>query len=421
MSGKIAQVSLAQALKAIECTQLGSSQVYRRIRVVEKVRVGIIGVGGIATSAHIPAYQKLADAVEIVAVCDVDEKRVRRVAEQFNVPHTFTDYTEMVAMEELDAVSVCTPPRFHAPATIAALEAGKHVLCEKPLGMNFAEALTLFATAQRAGVRHMVGFTYRFVPALRYMKALIQQGVIGEPRHFRSLRLQDVPEEDLGWRQRRELAGRGELFESGCHRIDYAHYLVGEIAAVAGLARTFVPERRTGRSGTVPAEVEDWAAFVAEFKNGATGVFEVSRLAKGHRRGGQALDLAEVNGSEGTLIFDLRRPFHLQLGKPGGSLELLEVPREYYKLPGSPRGIRGRDAAVAYRFDQDFAFVRAVLSGEPCTPSFADGVRCQAVIQAVIQSAEERRWMAVPPLDGTAQPAPAEPSQHSPTGARTEA
>ncbi len=388
----------------------------------EPLGVAVIGAGMISQTVHLPVLSALA-AVRLLVVCDVDAMRAAAAAKRFGVPRAVTDYRQVLADPDIAAVVVATPHKWHYPITMAAIEAGKHVLCEKPLGMSFAEALALYTAAQRAGVRHMVGFTYRFVPALRYMRALIQQGVIGEPRHFRSLRLQDVPEEDLGWRQRRELAGRGELFESGCHRIDYAHYLVGEIAAVAGLARTFVPERRTGRGGTLPAEVEDWAAFVAEFKNGVTGVFEVSRLAKGHRRGGHALDLAEVNGSEGTLIFDLRRPFHLQLGKPGGSLELLEVPREYYKLPGSPRGISGRDAAVAYRFDQDFAFVRAVLSGEPCTPSFADGARCQAVIHAVIQSAEERRWVAVPPLDSidsTAQPAPAVPSQHSPTGATTE-
>jgi predicted dehydrogenase len=375
--------------------------------------VAVIGAGTISQTVHLPVLSSLS-RVRLLAICDVDVARATAAAKRFGVPRTTTDYREVLADPAVAAVVIATPHKWHYPITMAAIEAGKHVLCEKPLGMNFAEALRLYEAAQRAGICHMVGFTYRFVPALRYMKALIQQGVIGEPRHFRSLRLQDVPEEDLGWRQRRDLAGYGELFDTGCHRIDYAHYLVGEIAAVAGSMRTFVPERRGSRGVLVPSDVEDWAAIVAEFKSGATGVFEMTKLAKGHRRGGQALDLAEVNGSEGTLIFDLRRPFHLQLGKRGGSLELIEVPKEYYKLPGSPRAETGWDAAVAYRFDQDFAFVRAVLRGEPCTPSFADGARCQAVIQAVVMSAEQRRWVSVPPLDGTAALTSAAPGSGRP-------
>src|SRR5205823_3785565 len=146
--------------------------------------------------------------------------------------------------------------------------AGKHVLCEKQLGMNYAETVQMYEAAEHAGVRHMTAFTYRFVPAMRYLKHLLGQGTVGLPRHLRIARLMDLPETDLGWRQQRTLAGSGEVGDMGAHRIDFCHDLIGPIARVIGLTRTFVP-LRTGRSGTfVAADVEDFAVFIAEFAGG---------------------------------------------------------------------------------------------------------------------------------------------------------
>jgi predicted dehydrogenase len=210
-----------------------------------------------------------------------------------------------------------------------------------------------------------------------------------------------MPEDDLGWRQQRSMAGHGELLDMGSHRIDYAHYLVGEISAVSGTTRTFLRERRGRQGQPAISDVDDWAAFLAEFACGATGVFETSKLAKGRLRGGQAIDQVEINGTEGTLVFDLRRPHHLQLGKPRGSLSVVEVPKEWRRLHGSPWHPRSVDAEATYRFDQDFAFIQAALMGEAVTPSLAEAVRCHAVVEAVAESARRRAWVNVPAFDRT--------------------
>jgi predicted dehydrogenase len=282
MRSKIAQVSLAQALKAIECARLSSSQVYRRIRVVEKVRVGIIGVGGIATSAHIPAYQKLADAVEIVAVCDVDEKRVKQVAEQFNVPHTFTDYTEMVAMEELDAVSVCTPPRFHAPATIAALEAGKHVLCEKPMAMNATEAKQMVEAARRSGKILTIGFQSRHAPQAKSLKTFIDAGELGQIYFARALALRRRGIPSWGVFTSKEFNGGGALIDIGVHVLDLTLWLMGHPRPTRVLGSTYdYLGKRPGYNMWGPwnyktFDVDDAAFALVKFENGATLILETS-------------------------------------------------------------------------------------------------------------------------------------------------
>ncbi len=366
-----------------------------------RVGVGIIGVGGISGYVHLPGLKLLPEA-EIVALCDSDEDLLRERARAYGVAHTFADYHGLLALPAVDAVVVATPTVLHAPIALAAVAAGKHVLVEKQLAMNYAEARGMYEAAERAGVRHMTAFTYRFVPAMRYLKHLVGQGVVGLPRHLRIARFQDWPEEDLGWRQKKALAGSGEVGDMGAHRIDFCHDLVGPIARVVGLTRTYVPERAARDGGApVPTDVEDFAAFIAEFApgvgvdQGAVAVFDLSKVTKGRQFGGQALDELELYGTEGTLIYHLHRPHEVQIGRPDGVLETVPAPREFLTVPSTPRDPSQGDPTTAFRYDEDAEFIQAIVEGRPCSPSFYDGMRCQAVVDAVLRSASEGRWIDV--------------------------
>jgi predicted dehydrogenase len=375
-----------------------------------RLHVGVIGVGGISAYKHLPGLRVCPQA-QIVALCDSDPTILQQRADEYGVSQTFTAYQDLLALASVDAVVIATPTVLHVPIALAAIAAGKHLLVEKQLAMDYAEAQRLYATAEQAGVRHMTAFTYRFVPAMRYLKHLLGQGLIGLPRHVRVARFQDWPDTEIGWRQVRALAGSGEVGDMGAHRIDFCHDLIGPIARVMGVTRTFVPVRQ-GRDGAPPrpTDVEDFAAFIAEFapgvgvEQGTVAAFDLSKVTKGRQFGGQALDEFEVYGTEGTLIYHLHQPYQVQVGKPDGVLELVDVPREFLTYPGSPRDPFDGDPTTIFRYDEDFAFVQAVVENRPCRPSFYDGMRCQAVVDAVLQSAAERRWVDVADVPTPAGP-----------------
>lgn len=366
-----------------------------------KVGVGVIGVGGISSHVHLPGL-RLSPHAEIVALCDSDSDRLQQQAREYGVAHTYSAYEDLLQDSAVDAVVIATPTLLHAPIALAAIAAGKHVLVEKQLGMSYAETVQMYEAARSAGVRHMTAFTYRFVPAMRYLKHLVAQGTIGLPRHLRISRIQDFPETSLGWRQQRSLAGSGEVGDMGAHRIDFCHDVIGPIARVVSVTRTFAPQR-TGRDGKpVPADVEDFAVFLAEFadgvgvEQGTVASFDLSKIAKGREKGGKGLDEFEVYGTEGTVIYHLHRPHEVLIGRPDGALETQQVPREFLTYPGSPRDPFVGDPTTTFRYDQDIAFMQSIVDGRSDgIPTFYNGMRAQAVIDAVIQSAQEKRWVDV--------------------------
>ncbi len=365
-----------------------------------KVGVGVIGVGGISNYVHLPGL-RLCPQAEIVALCDSNADLLQQRAREYAVEHTFTDYHALLEHPAVDAVVVATPTIMHAPIALAAIAAGKHVLVEKQLAMNYAEAVRMYEAATRAGVQHMTAFTYRFVPAMRYLRHLLGMGTIGLPRHVRVARLQDFRETSLGWRQQKALAGSGEVGDMGAHRIDFCHDLIGPIARVVAVTRIFVP-RRSGPDGSLlPADTEDFAAFIAEFaegvgaEQGTVATFDLSKIDKGREKGGHGLDEFEVYGTEGTLIYHLHRPHEVLTGRPDGRLEATPVPHDFLVYPGSPRDPFTGDPATVFRYDQDFAFIQAIINGKGDIPTFYDGMRCQAVVDAILQSAQERRWVEV--------------------------
>src|SRR5207244_4466504 len=160
-----------------------------------------------------------------------------RAKAQTGISSLCTDYNELLKRDDVNAVVIATPNHLHAPITLAAVALGKHVLCEKPIAMNYPESVHMLKAAQKANVRHMTAFTYRFVPAMRYMAHLVHSGAVGQPYHFRANRLQDWDARPLGWRQVQRLAGSGELGDMLSHRIDYGHLLIGPISRVVGRTR----------------------------------------------------------------------------------------------------------------------------------------------------------------------------------------
>jgi predicted dehydrogenase len=352
------------------------------------INVALIGCGGIAMQNHLPGLALCPD-VKLVALCDADAAVLERARQQTGVTCTATAYEDIVRRDDVHAVIIATPNFTHAPIALDAIAHGKHVLCEKPLALTAADARTLAAAADRAGVRHMTAFTYRFVPAMRYLAHLVKRGDLGQPYHYRSCRLQDWGTRGLGWRQVRKLAGTGELGDMLSHRIDFAHLLVGPLRRLVASLKQWHPVR-----GGQPNDLDDWVALLAEFECGATGVLESSKLASGRNESWRSLDSVEINGSERSFVFITGEWNKLQTGKVGGpGLETLEVPREFWKWPGSPRDPAQGDPLVTFRYDQVWEFVDAIRNRRPCNPSLHDGARTQAVMDAAVKSAETRQWV----------------------------
>jgi predicted dehydrogenase len=350
--------------------------------------IAIIGTGGITLQNHMPGLALCPD-VKVTALCDTDAATLARSAESCPGASTFTDYREVMQRKDVDAVIIATPNFVHAPIALAAIAAGKHVLCEKPIALNFPEARDMYKAAEKAGVRHMTAFTYRFVPAMRYMRHLVKSGEVGTPWHFRSCRLQDWGTRSIGWRQVAKLAGSGELGDMLSHRLDYAHSMLGPATGVS--AHT---QRIHNVRGGQPNDLEDWVVVVADYSNGAVGVLESTKMATGRGEGAHSQDYVEINGSEGSIVFQLETPLQLQIAKKGESkLRTVAVPTEFLKAPGSPRDPSRGDPVFTFRYDQNFEFIDAIRNQRPCSPSFYDGAIAQGVMDAALLSARERRWV----------------------------
>jgi predicted dehydrogenase len=355
-----------------------------------EIGVAIIGAGQIALANHLPGLA-LSPQARLVALCDANPQVLEAAARQTGVDASFADYHEALAHPAVDAVIVATPNYLHAPIVLAAVAARKHVMCEKPLALEYASALEMYQAAESAGVKHMTAFTYRFVPAMRYMKYLVESGAVGRPYHFRTQRFQDWVARPMGWRQTKKLAGSGELADMLSHRIDYGHLLLGKFKRLVADLRNFIPER-----GGSPSDVDDWAGVLAEFATGTTGVLESTKLATGRGEGLRGVDLCEINGSERTLVYSTQSPNELRIGRKGATdIQSVAVPREFLAWPGSPRDPEQGDPLVSFRYDQDFEFIDAITGDRPCVPSFREGVMAQAVMEAILNSPQRRRWIDV--------------------------
>ena len=362
------------------------------------IRIAIIGAGAVADYHHVPGI-RIDPRAELVAACDPNETLLAQRQKDWGPIRVTTKFEEIAADPSIDAVIICTPNFTHLPITLACLNAGKHVMCEKPLGLNFAEAHEMYRTARDKGLRHMTAFTYRFAPSMRYLRHLITSGRLGSPRHFRSQRFLDWPETSWGWRQYKKLAGAGDLFDMTIHRIDYAQDLMGRMASICGSVAQFAPRTKNpDGSACAPSEVDDWSALICQFERGGTGVLEGSTLMKGYHYNGFGHDWAEVNGSEGTAVYQLKEPNTILVGQQGQSLQQVEVPAEFLAPKGSPRDPRQGVPSTVFRYDLVWEFVSAIVEGRDCVPGFDHGASAQAVADAVLESFEKRTWIDIPAL-----------------------
>lgn len=348
----------------------------------------IVGTGGITLQNHLPGLAMCGD-VRVTALCDANPVTLDVARRQTGAAIASTDYKEIVTRDDVHAVIIATPNFSHKDIAMTAIAHGKHVMCEKPLALNAADALEMAAAADKAGVRNMTAFTYRFVPAMRYLGHLVRQGDLGQPYHYRSCRLQDWGTRNLGWRQVKALAGNGELGDMLSHRINFSHHLIGPMKRIVANVKTLTPER-----GGKPNDTEDWVGIIADFTNGATGVLESSKLASGRNESWRSLDYVEINGSEATFEFTTGKWDELQYGKVGGpGLATLKVPKEFWTWPGSPRDPGAGDPLVSFRYDQAFEFVDAIRAGRPVVPDFHEGAATQVVMDAALESAATGRWI----------------------------
>ncbi|MEP7764335.1 Gfo/Idh/MocA family oxidoreductase [Sanguibacter sp. 25GB23B1] len=361
-----------------------------------------------------PRFFDLPMRPEMAVLGGRDAGAVQAAADRLGWSATETDWRVLVERDDVDLVDICTPGDTHADIAIAALRAGKHVLCEKPLANTVEEAERMAAAAAVAatqGVVAMVGFTYRRVPAVQLARQLVADGRIGTVRHVRAQYLQDWLSDEqspLTWRLDKEKAGSGALGDIGAHIIDLAQFITGEtITGVSGLLETFVHERpvatsSTGLSSTAgttygQVTVDDAAVFLARLSGGAVGVFEATRMATGRKN---AIRL-EINGSAGSVAFDFEDMNVLELydatdpaGEAGFRRIIVTEPEHPYLAAWWPPG-HGLGYEHAFTH-QVVDLVTAVHGGTPATPTFSDGLAVQRVLDAVQRSAASRsEWQKV--------------------------
>ncbi|NEN80238.1 Gfo/Idh/MocA family oxidoreductase [Nocardioides zeae] len=347
-------------------------------------------------------------------VCGRDAERAAAAADRLGWESSATDWTEVVRRDDVDLVDICTPGDTHAEIAIAALEAGKHVLCEKPLANSVAEAEAMTAAAEAAaarGVRAMVGFTYRRVPAVAYARQLVAEGRIGEVRHVRAVYLQDWiadPEAPMSWRLEKDKAGSGALGDIGAHIVDMAQFITGDrLTSVTGQLRTFVESRPlaaehaglagTAGSGRGTVTVDDAAMFLGHFAGGAMAVFEATRFATGRKN---AIRI-EVNGSLGSLAFDFEDMNVLQLHDARDPAPYAGFRRILVTEPEHPYVAAWWPAGHGLGYEHGFThqvvdLVTAIGAGVDPTPTFADGLQVQRVLAAVEESSTTRQWQEIP-------------------------
>jgi predicted dehydrogenase len=365
-----------------------------------------------------PRFFDLGVETEMAVVVGRDPERTEAARRQYGWQTASTDWRAAVTDPDIDVVDICSPGSSHVEVAIAALRAGKHVLCEKPLANSVAEAeaMTEAAAAARAdGVRSMVGFSYRRVPAIALARQLVQAGRLGTVRQVRALYLQDWladPEGPMTWRLDKALAGSGSLGDIGAHAIDLVEHVTGaQLSTVSGTLETFVHERPlmaegVGLSGTASEErgqvtVDDAAFFLGRLAGGAAdgaiGTFEATRYATGRKNG---LTL-EISGSEGAIQFDLESMNELRLyeasapaGEQGFRRVLVTEPEHPYMAAWWPTGhLIGYEHTFSHEVKD---FVQAIVAGEDPSPSFEEGLHVQQVLDAVERSAVDgSAWTAI--------------------------
>jgi predicted dehydrogenase len=358
---------------------------------VQPIGVGMLGYAFMG-KAHSNAYKTLAYMTwppplrpELVSIAGRDEEAVSEAAHRYGFAGHVTDWRAIVADDRVQLFDNVGPNNLHAEPTIAAAEAGKHVICEKPLGRDAAESYDTWQRVEAAGVKHMCAFNYRFVPAVRLARQMIEAGEIGEITHFRGAYLQEWGAADIdAWRFEKATAGSGALGDLGAHVIDMARYLVGEISSVAAMTATFWPDR----------EVDDAVESAVAFESGALGTIEATRFANGRKNA----FTWEINGSKGSIGFDLERLNELQVhivgSRPGEGAQgfrtvlVSEADHPFWEHWWPHGHIIGWEHTFVHELHHLLTAIRDDGDVAPHGATFEDGYRAAEVCDAMLRSAQ---------------------------------
>ncbi len=379
-----------------------------------EINVGLVGYKFMG-KAHSNAYMSVDKFFDCTAkpvmkaVCGRNATAVAEFAQRWGWESAESSWESLVARDDIDLIDIGTPGSTHAEIGIGAAKAGKHVFCEKPLAMNMDESRRILAAVRDAGVKHMVNFNYRRVPAVSLAKQMIDADEIGEIRHARFTYLQDWlvdPMFPMNWRMRAESAGSGAHGDLGAHSIDMARFLVGDLESVVGQKKTFITERpaegtssglsATAGEGTEQVTVDDCSMWLAKFAGGALGTFEATRLAPGRKN----FNRFEINGSKGTLVwcfedmnwlkfYSTECPEHAQGFRRIMATDDCHPYVGNWWPPGHILGYEHGFVHAVYDLLEDIAHDR------PCLPDFRDGAQVVAVLEAVDQSMEAGSWANV--------------------------
>jgi len=369
-----------------------------------KLNVALIGYKFMG-KAHSNAWRQLSRFFEtplepvMKVICGRHEDQVKEAASSYGWQEYATSWEDVVARKDIDIVDICTPGDSHLPIALAAAENKKVIFCEKPLANSVAEAEQMLSAVERHGVIHMLCHNYRRVPAVALARQLIDDGILGELYHYRGTYLQDwlvSPNFPRLWRLEKAKAGSGALGDIASHSVDLSRYLVGEITEVAGLLKTFIGERPLdlGSATMAPVDVDDAALTLVKFDSGAVGTIEASRFATGRKN----YNRFEINGSRGSIAFDLERMNELELyteeGANSGFRRILVTDPNHPYIGGWwPRGhIIGYEHSFTHTV---LDLIKAIDSQQLPRPNFEDGVRNQKVLAAIEKSSASRQWEAV--------------------------
>lgn len=348
------------------------------------IKVGLIGCGGIA-GKHLSELSR-ASGCEIYALCDIKPDRLKANGEKYNVPEErrFTDFHDLINLPEVDAVDICTPNCWHVPMAKAAVAMGKPFCCEKPLGISYDETLELEKMADEKGIKSMVCFSYRFLPAVRYAKHLVDEGKIGKvitfyAQYFKSSAF--MKDRRLDWRFVEKEARYGVSGDLGVHILDLASFLSGDVTSLAADLGIAVHERKRLDSEEIAqVDTDDFCHFLAKFDGGASATFSITRAAYGNTNQIRV----EVYGETGAFRFDLNHPEKLEYytggikeGRAIEQMETVEVPKEFYTF-------------------QMQCFIDLLHdSPDKYIPNLHDGVKLQKVLDAILESDKKRTWVNI--------------------------
>ena len=368
---------------------------------LSKVRVGVLGAGAWAEHAHIPGFLR-DPRCEVVAIADPVIERARAFAERFGIPEAYASHEAIIGRSDIDLVDVCTPSATHFELSMAALEAGKHVLCEKPVAYDYMETRRAAGIAAAKGLKTKLGFTFRYAPAMRYMKALIDEGFIGEPFIFNGYEQNSQwldpmnPLRQVDHEADQSIIQVSSLEGYGAPIMDLGHLFMGSrFKEVVGTMRNFIPERMVRATNTMMRmNIDDGDIFIGEFGNGALGSIQTSFVTVGNYPGLEA----RVYGSKGALICRLVEENGVCESLKAASADSvefreLEVPERFYP-PGGHKRESWRSLFYANLVGSLISEIRGEVAGNE--GNFEDGAHVQELINAVERSYRERRWVSIP-------------------------